>query len=196
MSDINGSNDEFAALQTVIAALQPLEPDARRRIFDSVGTFLQIGITRTSGTTQSAMQEPVRPSYPPFSADLDLSPKQFVLEKQPRTDVERIAVLAYYLTHYQGLAHFKTLDLSKLNTDAAQPKFSNAANTATNAVKLGYLVASTKGARQLSAAGEQFVAALPDREAARAAMAAARPKRKASKRTTSSAKRTMAPGSA
>jgi len=47
-----------------------------------------------------------------------MSPKDFLLEKQPRTDVERIACLAYYLTHYRATPHFKTIDLSILNTEA------------------------------------------------------------------------------
>jgi hypothetical protein len=107
-----------------------------------------------------------------------MSPKQFILEKQPRTDVERIACLGYYLTHYRETPNFKTLDLSKLNTEAAQPKFSNAANSTSNAVKTGYLVPSTRGQKQLSAAGEQFVRALPERDAAKAAMAVTRPRRR------------------
>ena len=111
-----------------------------------------------------------------------MSPKEFVFEKQPRSDVERIAVLAFYLTHFRDMPHFKTLDLSKLNTEAAQPKFANTANSASNAVKQGYLVPSSKGMRQLSAVGERFVAALPDRETARAAMAAAKPKRRAQRK--------------
>jgi len=75
------------------------------------------------------------------------------------------------------MPHFKTLDLARLNTEAAQPKFSNAAYTATNAVKMGYLVPAPKGNRQVSAAGEQFVQALPDRDGARTAMNIARPKK-------------------
>ena len=150
---------EFRALQNVIEALQPLDPDARRRIFAAASTFLEIG------SSPAADQRPVGEmaswpsgdtSYPSFAADRMMSPKEFLIAKQPRSDVERIAVLAYYLTHYRDLPFFKTLDLSKLNTDAAQPKFSNAANSASNAVKRGYLVSATKGQRQLSAAGGQF----------------------------------------
>jgi hypothetical protein len=109
-----------------------------------------------------------------------MSPKEFLLEKQPRTDVERIACLAYYLTHYRGTPHFKTLDLSMLNTEAAQPKFANAAYSANNAVKMRYLVPSTKGQRQISAVGERFVRALPDRDAAKTALESIRrrPRRK------------------
>ncbi len=48
-----------------------------------------------------------------------------------------------------------------------------------NAVNTGYLVPATRGNKQLSAPGEQFVQALPDRERAKAMMAAVRPRRKA-----------------
>lgn len=185
-------SQEFKALQTVITALQPLTPGARARIFESVGTFLQISssqrrvehherIVPPSSSTQGQV-------HPSFSEDRSMSPKEFLREKQPRTDVERVACLAYYLTHYRDINHFKTLDLSKLNTEAAQPKFSNAANSTNNAVKRGYLVPATKGQRQLSAAGEQFVQALPDRDAAKAAMTSARPRRRNRARTTSSGK--------
>ncbi len=172
---------EFSALQTVIAALQGVDEDARQRIYDAAATFLGIRPTAGNGARRSAA--PVETpgstsSYPSFSTDTALSPKEFLFEKQPRTDVERMAALAYYLAHYRDMPHFKTLDLSKLNTEAAQPKFSNAANSANNAVKQGYLVPTTKGQRQLSAAGERFVAALPDRDAARNAMSLGAPRRR------------------
>jgi hypothetical protein len=173
---------EFGALQRIVSALQDLDDEARVRIFNAAATFLRIDINgRSPGHRQpSGVETPVSSatSYPSFSTDTAPSPKEFVFDKNPRTDVERIAVLAYYLTHYRDMPHFKTLDLSKLNTEAAQPKFSNAATSAGNAVRTGYLVASTKGHRQLSAAGERFVTALPDREAARNAMATAQPRRK------------------
>jgi hypothetical protein len=178
MGDHHGG-DEVAALQTVIGALQPLEPEARQRMLDTVATFFHVEPQAPRlGRVTSRPGERASASYPSFSADMAMSPKEFLLEKQPRTDVERIAVLAYYLTHFRETPHFKTLDLSKLNTEAAQPKFSNASDSTNNAVKRGYLVPSTKGQRQISAAGERFVNALPDREAARAAMAAAQPRRK------------------
>jgi hypothetical protein len=100
-----------------------------------------------------------------------------MLDKGPATDVERVACLAYYLTHYRNQPHFKTIDISKVNTEAAQPKFSNAALSVNNATKRGYLAPAVKGHKQLSAAGEQFVRALPDREAARAMMQRVRTKR-------------------
>jgi hypothetical protein len=92
-----------------------------------------------------------------------------LLEKRPQTDVERIACLAYYLTHYRDQPQFKTLDLSKLNTEAAQIKFSNAAKAVDNAAGSHFLMQAGQGKKQISAIGELYVQALPDRSAARAA---------------------------
>jgi hypothetical protein len=107
-----------------------------------------------------------------------VSPKDFLLDKKPRTDVERVACLAYFLTHYRDTPFFKTIDISKLNTEAAQPKFSNAAKAVDNATNSRYLVPGAKGNKQLSATGELFVQALPDRESAKSAMISQRPRRR------------------
>src|SRR5690349_15916926 len=126
----SASPAELQALQSVIAALNPLDEETRRRILVSVATFLRV---------DSPIQNVPQRSYSirefstgktvqsPFSEDTSMSPKDFLLEKQPRTDVERIACLAYYLTHYRSTPHFKTIDLSVLNTEGAQPKFANTA---------------------------------------------------------------------
>jgi hypothetical protein len=174
---------EFNALQAVIAALQPLPTEARQRIVDSTVTFLKLTPARSPSAPERGVTHSIsnREVAPAFSTDRTMSPKEFLNEKQPRTDVERMACLAYYLTHYRDTPHFKTLDLSKLNTDAAQPKFANAANTTNNAVKQGYLVPSNKGLRQISAAGERFVLALPDRESAKTVMTSLRPRRRSSR---------------
>ena len=178
---------EFDALTTLLRTLQPLSEEARRRIVSSALTFLRIGGTdsyKSSGAPYSAPEPGMlpkfaKPDYQPFSENPQMTIKEFIVEKAPRTDVERIACLAYYLTHYRSTPHFKTIDLSILNTEAAQPKFANAANSANNAVKMGYLVPSVKGQRQLSAVGEQFVRALPDREAAKSVLASLRRKNRA-----------------
>ena len=195
MQASNSPNSELSALQTMIAALQGVDAEARQRIFDAAATFLDIRPPGGGGSrrTPPSVEAPENtPTYPSFSADTAMSPKEFLFQKQPRSDVERIAALAYYLAHYRDTPHFRTLDLSKLNTEAAQPKFSNAASSANNAVKQGYLVPTTKGQRQLSAAGERFVAALPDRDAARTAMSQGAPKRR-SRRTAAPKKSQVEP---
>jgi hypothetical protein len=133
----------------------------------AVSSFYDIGTSTRDEFVSSQASPNVAPK---FSTHESISPKEFLAQKQPRTDVERVACLAYYLTHYRQTANFKTLDLAKINTEAAHPKFSNAAYAANNATNAGYLAPAQGGLRQISAAGEQYVHTLPDRDAAKAAM--------------------------
>jgi hypothetical protein len=149
-----------------------------------VQTFLGLG-RRPNSPPESinaadAAGSPNRESH--FSSDRTISPKDFLRDKLPVTDVERVACLAYYLANYRDTPHFKTIDISAINTEAAQPKFSNASVAVDNARQAGLLVAATKGNKQLSAAGDKFVDLLPDRNAAREALRTFRP-RKNSRRT-------------
>jgi hypothetical protein len=170
---------EAETLSTVVRALQSLTPEARQRVLAAVSVFLGIPLAGQHGRMSVAPHiSDTSTSTSKFSDDRTPHPKEFLYEKRPQTDLERIACLAYYLTHYRDTPHFKTLDLSKLNTEAAQLKFSNAANAVDNAAKAGFLVPASKGAKQLSALGELYVQALPDREAAREAIAHARPKKR------------------
>lgn len=170
---------ELEAFNRIVSAIRSLSEDAQTRVIKSALTFLGWGDAfgnRAGSTVQSAASAASTRST--FSEDRNLSPKAFMHEKKPLTDVEKVTCLAYYLTHYRGEPHFKTLDLSKLNTEAAQIKFSNAAMAVENATIVGLLVPAGQGNKQLSALGELYVQALPDREAAKAAIAHARPRRK------------------
>lgn len=170
--------DEAAALSTMVAALAPLDQTARIRLLRTISTFFELAfgeprldsliLQRGIGIGESENRSSANPS---FSEDRFQSPKAFLLEKRPQSDVERIACLAYYLTHYRDLPHFKTLELSKLNTEAAQIKLSNAARAVDNAASSHFLIPAGQGKKQLSAIGELYVQALPDRKAAREAIA-------------------------
>jgi hypothetical protein len=170
-------NSAAQALNSIIQILGALDDDTRERVVKAVATFFHVESSANSEHAHNNHLSADRSTRPSFSHVNAPSPKEFLIEKQPRTDVERIATLAYYLTNFRDMPHFKTLDLAKLNTEAAQPKFSNSAYASTNALNMGYLASGAKGMRQLSAAGEQFVRALPDRESAKAAMTRARPRR-------------------
>ena len=172
-----------SVFSTIISALGKLSPEEQGRMLQAVKTMLALNFELEPNSvnlnTQTATNQ-INGST--FSEDRSMSPKVFMLQKQPQTDVERIGCLAYYLTHYRNMPYFKTADLSQLNTEAAQRKFSNPAVAVDNAAKNGYLVPASNGNKQLSAAGEHFVEALPDREAARAAMVGSRPRRKPRKK--------------
>jgi hypothetical protein len=173
--------DAAAVLTKVIEDVGGLTSEEQQNILNTVATFYKlhspvpsVGQAKTSSTNAAVSHT----AGGGFSEVRDISPKEFVMQKQPRTDVERVACLAYYLTHFRNTPYFKTVDVSKLNVEAAQSKMSNPAMAVDNATKTGYLAPGTKGNKQLSAPGELFVQALPDRDAAKSAMAnAKRPKR-------------------
>jgi len=187
MSD--SSSPDFEIVSQIIEMLKPLDPDARKHVLTTVCTWLKLPIGAVPISAQADAQSPQMSSLTPksamdFSPREEMSPKHFLLEKDPKTDTEKIACLAYYLTYYREKPHFKTIDLSLLNTEAAQRKLSNTAYTSNNAVRDGFFTqAPGKGLKQLSALGERFVEALPDREAAKVIVARLKPKRtKASSR--------------
>jgi len=173
--------DDFDALSTIVGALRQLEPDAQRRVLQSVQTFLGIQPSHGTIARDDSLSSSRATSEQDFSRDRTLSPKEFLRDKEPSTDVERVTCLAYYLTHYRDAPHFKTVDISTINTEAAQPKFSNATFAVDNARKRGLLVPATKGNKQITAAGEKFVELLPDRTAAWEAIRTLRPRRSSKK---------------
>jgi hypothetical protein len=174
--------DEAAVLTKVIDDLRGLTSEEQRNIINTISTFYGLHSSAPSASHTRPGPTPVSlPAGGGFSEKRDISPKEFIMQKQPRTDVERVACLAYYLTHYRNTPHFKTVDISKLNVEAAQSKMSNPAMAIDNATKAGYLAPATKGNKQISAPGELFVQALPDRDAAKSAMATDRRKKRARK---------------
>ena len=157
----------YAVVDKVVKDLLPLDPNNRLRVYRTVGTFFSFeeSYSVVAKNIDSRVPSSI-PREPQFS-NKEKTPKEFLLEKKPNTNVERIACLAYYLTHFRGTSQFKNIDINKLNTEAAQTKLSNPSHAVRDAVRAGYLAAATKDTKQLSAQGEQYVDALPDREAAK-----------------------------
>lgn len=175
--------EEAKALTSLVSALAPLDQVARIRLLRTVSTFFEIAGADVY-PDNLAIRGPVGTDFenkgvsqPSFSENRSLSPKAFMLEKRPQQDTERIACLAYYLTHYRDQPIFKTLDLSKLNTEAAQIKLSNPARAVDSAAAAHFLIPAGQGSKQLSAIGELYVQALPDRSAAKEAIASLKKKR-------------------
>jgi len=172
--------EEIRVLTLILNNLRAVGTESRERILHTAATYFGLNVRAVSqsslGPTSSG-----NGAGTSFSEDRRISPKEFIFQKQPRSDAEKVACLAFYLTHYRDTPRFKTLDISKLNTEAAQVKFSNAAVAVDNATKKGLLVPAEKGQKQVSSVGEQYVLALPDREAAQAALAGLRKRRRARK---------------
>ena len=184
--------DDFAVVSQIVSLLKDMDKETQAHIMNTVTTWLKIDVGRPKHAPSEQELEPPGLSQGPgvsvhttgsqFTRNVEMTPKQFMLGKQPKTNVERLACLGYYLTHHRDMPQFRTIDLSKLNTEAAQRKFANAADTAKDAIRANYFVAAPKkGHRQLSAEGEQAIAALPDHEKAAGIMKRVRSRRIARK---------------
>lgn len=161
---------ELEALGIVLSALEPLSDDQRSFIIKVVverlnvemgndGTLAGIsGLGKGIDTTSDSLEE--------------IAPKEFLKQKKPSTEVQRVACLAYYLAHARNNPSFKTQEISKLNTEAAGRKFSNASKSVNNAtLRNGFLAPAGKGKKQITAFGEDVVEALPDQNAVKALIA-------------------------
>ena len=174
------SNNPVQAIPQIVDLLGSFSDDEQSRIIQGVVSYLGLDGSLGGRTTEdSASSTPAGNRRDPvFSGHEELSPKAFLKDKEPQTDIERVACLAYYLTHYRESRYFKTIDISTLNTEAAQRKFTNATFAIRNTSTRGYLApAPQKTHKQITAIGEQYVEALPDRQLAKAVMEKSRLRR-------------------
>jgi hypothetical protein len=163
-------DEEIKALGEVLAALAPLGPVGRQFVLRTAAERIRADL----GAQPLSVEEhhPAVNFVGKPQAGLQ-NPKQFLAQRRPVNDVQRIACLGYFLTHERlpPQPHFKTTDLSKLNTEAAQPKIGNAAQAVANATKISrYLAPAGGGKKQITPLGEEVVKALPDQEAVRRAL--------------------------
>lgn len=176
------ASSERAMVQKFLDLMAPLDDAERLRVLRTVATYFDLPLAG-AGSSGPSMSQPISGRSgkigrePVFSGHQPISPKEFLRQKEPKTDVERAMCLAYYLAHFRDAPHFKTADIAKLNTEAAQRKFANTAYTINNAATTGYFVAAPAGQKQLSSMGEQYVEALPDRQAAKAVVERSRPRK-------------------
>ncbi len=187
---------ELKAVKTVHDTLKRLKEDQRQFVLrtacDKLKMIVSFGGAPPSAGARVASSVgqvlmPSSESSAPSPAG-GSNPKQFLADKSPSQDIERIACLAYLLTHIRDIGQFKAKELIQMNTDAAGRRLSNASFAARNAVIAGYLAPALKGRKQITALGEKIVEALPDREKVNAILASAgsrgrrRPGRKKSAR--------------
>jgi len=154
---------------------RPISQDVANQIISLVMTGAVTGVA-PAGTPVFQRETPAA-GLPTPGGDA-LTAKQFLAQKRHDNMYERVACLAYYLTHYRNTPQFKTRDISKIATEAAT-KLSNAARDVNDATsKYNYLVSAGGGRKQITPLGEAVVEALPDREQVKAAIETHRPKRR------------------
>lgn len=186
------SDSERKILQGILSSLDQVSEEGRERILRTVSTFYDLDLSNGQRLapieTRAAIHVPSTSRDLSFGDRANISPKDFLRDKQPRTDIERVACHAYYLLHYRETPHFKNIDISKLNTESAQVKFSNPAAAVANATSAHLIAAAGRGKKQISDVGDRFVDALPDREEAKAVLTGTRKRR--SRKKGSSRKKT------
>lgn len=163
---------ETEAMQQALEALETLPKEDLPRVFSWLTSKLgNPAMTVPSNLLPSDSQQIVPLPGSHSSASHNMSAKAFLAMKKPKTDVERVACLAYYLSHHKNIASYKTSDISELNKEAAQPVFSNTAFAVEHATKQNkYLAPVGQGAKQITTLGEAVVDVLPDREKVKKAL--------------------------
>lgn len=158
---------DVKALGEVLDSLSKLEPVAQQWVLTTAANRLQV--TVGPGTLGAA--PPAGGAMIMAGSVGGLSPKDFLRAKAPKLDVDRVACLAFYLTHGRQTASYAARELTAINTEAAGPKI-NMSRAADNAAKQsGYLTSAGKGKKQITAHGEDVVNALPDYDKVKAILA-------------------------
>jgi hypothetical protein len=136
-------------------------------------------------TTPSTHSEERGPSLHTSTRQKDI--KMFVDEKQPKTDIQFAAVVAYY-HRFEAEEPIRkgtitAEDLQEATRLAVRSRFKLPHSTLNNAVKQGYFDRAGRGEFKLNAVGENLVAmALPVTGEATNDMIARRPQRKQSRK--------------
>ena len=133
---------DIEALNDVLEALGRLsESDARRWVLETASNRLGISLpdqTETLRIGAGSLNKPEKIST--------LTPKEFIRAKAPKSDVQRVACLAFYLTHARSTPHFRIVDLGSLNTEAAGPNM-NMTRATDNATRKNNYLAAGEGDR-------------------------------------------------
>ena len=185
--------DPADALKAVTTALEPL-PDAEKQwVLQSAASRWTLAMqvqnpggggsgTGTLGSIQNnILQEPFKPT----------DARAFMRQKNPATDIQRIACLAYF--HMKtGQPTFTSKDIQNINTNSGGSKidFTRALDNATR--KARYISTVQGREKHLTTLGEDVVEALPDQKKVAEVEEAAHRSRRGKRRTGKSIKKKKA----
>jgi len=151
---------ELKAMETTLAALLPLDPDERQRVFDWL--VAKVGVRSSVAGAATGTGRGTAGGTTASGGAVSGTIKQFLKDKSPDEDVARAAALAYFLTHAKNQATYKTGDLTTARSDAALANF-NMSRAVSTAQRAGYLTtAGKRGTYQITSTGEALVEAMPD----------------------------------
>ncbi len=177
MTQEQKTKSEFEVAQEIKALLEALPAEKREMALrwarESVGLPAQTAALQASVPLAAAVAGPgAGTGHIPGSTEVSAAPrkktlKEFVAEKQPKSDVQFAAVAAYYhqFEAPEGARrdHIGADDLQDAARLSGRARFKTPSTTLNNAVGLGYLDrGGERGTYRLNAIGENLVAmALP-----------------------------------
>ena len=166
------------SLSEVLDSVSGLEIDEQRWVFraalDKLGFRELLESDDGDGNSSRPKDSRTAGSREPGDSRSQSAP-EFFRSKQPKTDTQRIACLAYYVTHSKNIPEFKTGDLLSAETESKLPKISNMYQAVDNATRKAKVLTTTSGGlKQLTTHGEDVVNALPDQDAVKALLKANR----------------------
>jgi len=167
--------DSTAALVVVVKALENLSVEDRQWVLQSAASrwntnyniTANMGGFAVSANAVTGVQN-ANHVVPAKSAAEMQNVRAFIRAKNPKTDVQRVACLVYYLTQTTGQLGFSSKDINQAHVDSGGSKINmtRALDNATRQSK--YISSRGSNEKQLTTLGEDVVAALPDQAAVRA----------------------------
>ena len=164
------ADPEVSAIHTVLAALDPLSPEARERVIGFV--FHRLGVSWSgaplSGASGRSRTEPTTVSLPlsrsgePRPSDI----RSLREQKRPRSAIEMATLVAYYLENLAPLgerkSEFSGSDLVRYFKQAAFPLPKSSLMTLVHTRNAGYIDGAGRGLYRINPVGHNLVAhALP-----------------------------------
>jgi hypothetical protein len=140
MNRMTHTDPEIHAVQQVHAALKDLDTETRARVLQAALALLGTDAAGLGSrlTSISQAERIVAESAKPQSAR-PLSLVEFVQDKNPGTNAQRIALFAYYRERYEGVSRFGREDLKNYFQKARLPPPGNYDRDFVTAVQAGWL---------------------------------------------------------
>jgi hypothetical protein len=175
---------ELKAIEQVMQALGSLNQDARERVVNYVFQRLGLAAPATPAQVQQeTLAVPIVPTPPaPVAHGGVHDIRSFRASKNPKSDNEMAALVAYYLKHLAPAEErndaISTADIEKYFVQANYPLPKQPRNTLTNAKNAGYFDSAERGFFKLNPVGHNLVAHGLGKEGQQAAPVRRRGKRK------------------
>lgn len=162
MTTPSSAKSDFVAAEEIKAILRDREKNEQERILRWVAESLNLASAPTSAppTPQASPIQPTETAIASPSHAIDL--RTFVDEKQPRTDTQFAATIAYFYRFMAPESERKdtitTQDLQTASRLANRKRFDSPSVPLNNAVANGFLDRGGRGEYRINAVGENLIA--------------------------------------